>query len=249
MNDLKCLILDIETKPILAYVWGLKDQFINLDAIKEDWSVMAWAAKWLGEDRVIYRDMRGHRDFLRDDYILRSLWKLLDEADVVITQNGTRFDGPKLNARFIQHGMKPPSPYRHLDTYRIVKHAAAFTSNKLEYLTDKLCTKYKKQKHRQFPGMSLWIECMKGNIKAWNAMQKYNIYDVLSTEELYTKIQAWAPKSAPALTYTFGQCGRCKIGRLVNNGRKMTLSGPTLRLRCANCGAGSTTKIKEDKKK
>ncbi len=247
MNDLKTLILDIETKPILAYVWGLKDQFINLDAIKEDWSVMAWAAKWLGKDGVIYRDMRGRRNPLKDDFILKPLWRLLDEADVVITQNGASFDGPKLNARFIQHGMKPPSPYRHLDTYRIVKFAAAFTSNKLEYLTDKLCTKYKKQKHRQFPGMSLWIECMKGNIKAWKAMQEYNIYDVLSTEELYTKIRAWVPKTSPVITTVTTNCGRCGENALMANGIRVAQGKQVQRLRCYNCGANSTVKVKEPK--
>ena len=40
---IKTLVLDIETKPILAYVWGLKDQFINLDAIKEDWLLCEWS--------------------------------------------------------------------------------------------------------------------------------------------------------------------------------------------------------------
>jgi len=241
---IKTLVLDIETKPILAYVWGLKDQFINLDAIKEDWSVMAWAAKWLGEKEVFYRDMRGRKDLLQDQHILRLLWKLLDEADVVITQNGASFDGPKLNARFIHHGMKPPSPYRHLDTYRIAKFAAAFTSNKLEYLTDKLCVKYKKLKHKRFPGFSLWKECMKGNTDAWNEMQKYNIHDVLSTEELYTKLQAWAPKTAPLISDRPGLCGRCGHNALMKNGTRIAQGKVVLRLRCYSCGANSTTKIK-----
>jgi uncharacterized protein YprB with RNaseH-like and TPR domain len=126
--------------------------------------------------------------------ILRDLWKLLDEADIVITQNGKNFDTPKLNARFIEHGMKPPSPYKHLDTYQIARSAAKFTSNKLEYLTEKLCTKYKKLKHEKFPGFALWAECLKGNVAAWNEMRRYNKHDVLATEELYMKIRAWAPQ-------------------------------------------------------
>ncbi len=243
-NQYRVLILDIETKPILAWVWGLKDQFINLDAIKEDWSILAYAAKWLGEKKVFYKDMRGENNLLGDDILLRELWKLLDEADVVITQNGASFDGPKINARFIQHGIKPPSPYRHLDTYRIARASCAFTSNKLEYLTDKLCVKYKKLKHKNFPGFSLWKGCMAGNIKAWDEMKRYNIHDVLSTEELYTKLQAWAPKSAPLITISASDCGRCGKGPLRSNGRKITLSGPTQRWRCVNCGAGSTTKSK-----
>lgn len=198
MRQPRVLILDIETSPLLAYVWGLKDQNIGLNQIKADWYVMAWAAKWLGESKVEYQDMRTH-GHVHDEYILPRLWKLLDEADVVITQYGSGFDCPRLNTRFIMHGMKPPSPYKHLDTYRIVKRVAAFTSNKLEYLTDKLCTKYKKLSHKKFPGMALWTECLKGNLEAWKEMKRYNIHDVLSTEEFYTKIQDWAPASMPSI--------------------------------------------------
>src|SRR5216683_1799592 len=111
----KTLILDIETSPITAYVWGLKDQNIGLNQIKQDWTVLAWAAKWLGEKQIIYRDVRGTKDLYYDKNILESLWALLDTADVVITQFGSGFDAPRLNTRFILHSMPPPSSYTHLD--------------------------------------------------------------------------------------------------------------------------------------
>ena len=47
--------------------------------------------------------------------------------------------------------------------------------------------------------MKLWTECLNGNRQAWAEMKRYNIHDVLSTEELYTKIQAWAPQSMPSV--------------------------------------------------
>src|ERR1017187_8428682 len=180
MNTQKVLVLDIETAPIIACVWGLKDQNIGLNQIQRDWSIIAYGAKWLGDPatKMMYEDLRNFKDITDDTKLLKSLWKLLDEADILITQNGQSFDAPKINARFILHGMKPPSPYRHLDTYRIVKRVTEFTSNKLEYLTDKLCTKYKKLHHHKFPGMSLWNECLKNNRAAWEEMKIYNIHDV-----------------------------------------------------------------------
>ena len=199
MQKPKVLILDIETAPMTAYVWGLKDQNIGLNQLVQDWTVLAWAAKWLGEKKVIYRDVSCNKDLYYDKNILDTLWALLDAADVVITQYGSGFDAPRLNTRFILHGMPPPSPYTHLDTYKIVKSVAQFTSNKLEYLTAKLCTKYKKLNHGKFPGMSLWTECLKGNRQAWDEMRKYNIHDVLSTEELYTKLQKWVPQRMPSV--------------------------------------------------
>lgn len=199
------LVFDVETAPIKAYVWGLRDQNISLSQIIDDWSIIAFGAKWLGSNAVFYADTRRKTE----KQILSEIWELLDRADIVITQNGKSFDSRRLNARFIHYRMLPPSPYRHIDTYLLVKGAADFTSNKLEYLTEKLCVKYKKLKHSKFPGMSLWVECLKGNVKAWEEMKKYNIHDVLSTEELYNRVKAWGPQNMPKLFLSPATCSVC----------------------------------------
>ena len=236
MSSAKVLVLDIETSPIIAYVWGLKDQNISLNQIKQDWYIMAWSAKWLGDPatQIQYMDTRRSSE----KRILEVLWALLDNADILITQNGKGFDSPKINARFIHYGMKPPSPYKHLDTYLIARNTAQFTSNKLEYLTDKLCTKYKKLSHKKFPGMELWKECLKGNTAAWDEMRTYNIHDVLSTEELYTKLQAWVPASAPAV-YNNGACSVCGAFKLQKRGTERKAKTLYQRLHCQACGKWS----------
>jgi DNA polymerase elongation subunit (family B) len=242
MSQAKVLVFDIESSPLIVHAWGTRDQNIPLNMIKQDWAVIAWAAKWLGEpaSKVIYRDQRSAKNVLDDKAILRVLWKLLDEADIVITQNGKNFDSPKLNARFIQHGMKPPSSYQHLDTYQIAKRVGKFTSNKLEYLTEKLCTKYKKLKHKKFPGFSLWDECLKGNKAAWDEMKKYNVHDVLSTEELYMKLRAWAPSTVPAIySQDHGDlvCRTCGGEQFRSHGTRIVNGHPYRRLQCKKCGA------------
>ena len=246
MDKPRVLILDIETAPILAYVWQLKDQNVGLSQIDKDWHVMAWAAKWLGDppSKTIYRDQRNAKNMEDDKEILQPIWKLLDEADIVITQNGKNFDGPKLNARFITHGMNPPSPYKHLDTYQIVRRVAKFTSNKLEYLTGKLCTKYKKLSHKKFPGMELWKECLKNNVTAWNEMKTYNIHDVLATEEFYMKIRAWAPESMAHpyfVTDVATQCATCGVkGQMIKQGPRPARKTFKQRYQCRKCGAWAT---------
>lgn len=233
----RTLILDVETRPMEAYIWNLKEQFIALNQLKTDWQIMAWSAKWLGEPAasIMYMDTRNSDT---DKGILKVLWNLLDKADIVITQNGQSFDGPKLNARFVLHGMLPPSPYKHLDTYRIAKRVFEFTSNKLEYLTDKLCVKYKKLSHKKFPGMSLWTECLNGNKEAWDEMKRYNIHDVLSTEELYEKIKAWAPETMPKPHGdSTEKCGVCGKYQLQKRGTMRTLKKIYQRFQCQACGA------------
>lgn len=236
----RVLILDIETAPLEAYVWGLRDQNISLAQIKKDWFVMAWGAKWLDSKDWIYADQRYAKPMDNDKKILENLWTLLDQADIVITQNGKRFDAPRLNARFIMHGMRPPAPYRHLDTYQLVKQVAEFTSHKLEYLTDKLNTKYKKLHHSKFPGWSLWTECLNGNKAAWEEMKKYNIHDVLSTEELYNKIRAWAPETMPKvfnITDKARECSTCgHVGQMREGKPRMAKEYKYVQHSCLKCG-------------
>lgn len=108
MTKPRVLLLDIETSPVVSYTWGLFDQNVALNQIKEDWYILSYSAKWLGESKVLYRDQRNAKDLSNDKPLLVDIWRLLDECDVLITQNGVSFDTKKINARFVFHGMKPP---------------------------------------------------------------------------------------------------------------------------------------------
>ena len=139
----RVLLLDIETAPVLGFVWGLFDQNIALNQIHTDWHIISWSAKWLNDpaSKVMYMDQSKAKNIEDDSKILKKMWNLLNEADIVVTQNGKKFDMKKLNARFILNNMGPPSPYRQIDTLVIAKKNFGFTSNKLEYMTKKLCKK------------------------------------------------------------------------------------------------------------
>lgn len=190
----RILIYDIETAPILAHVWKLWDNNVGLNQIESDWYIMSVAAKWLGEDEVFYWDQKDVYPMEDDTYLLSKLWSLLNEADIVIGQNVKRFDTKKVNARFVLNGFPKPSAYRQIDTMVIAKEQFGFTSNKLEYMTDKLCPEHKKSKHKEFPGHELWAECLKGNPAAWSEMKSYNIDDIYGTEALYNVLSSWDSK-------------------------------------------------------
>jgi DNA polymerase elongation subunit (family B) len=242
----KILIFDIETSPIIAHVWSIWEQNVGLNQIKADWHVLSWAAKWFGEKKVMYQDQRNAKNVEDDKKLLQGIWKLLDEADIVITQNGKSFDSKKLNARFVLNGMKPPRSYKHIDTREIAKRHFGFTSNKLEYMTDKLCTKYKKLKTKKFQGFELWKECLAGNLAAWKEMEKYNKYDVLSLEELYTKLIPWDGTVNFAL-YTDEETAVCACGgtNFVRNGYCYTSAGKYQRFQCGDCGRESRSNANE----
>jgi len=233
----KVLLVDIETAPMVVYAWGLFDQNIGLEQIIEDWAVLSFSAKWLGSKEIIYHDNRNKENPRDDKDILKIIHSLLDECDCVITQNGKRFDIPKLNARFIAHGMQPPSSYRIIDTLRIAKANFAFTSNKLAYMTDKLCTFYKKLTHKEFPGFDLWKQCLAGNKKAWAEMQEYNNHDVLSMEELYKILAPW-DKTINFNVYSDDFINRCSCGNteFKPTGHHYTNRGRYKKYKCTVCG-------------
>lgn len=242
LPDPKVLVLDLELAPLTVYAWGLRDQNIALNAIKEEWFIMSFAAKWLNapEHEVMYFDIR---ETPKDDSsILGMLWQLLDEADFVLTQNGKKFDTKKANARFIMNGFPPPSSYRQIDTLTIARAKFGFTSNKLEWMTDKLCTKYKKLKHEKYVGLALWTECMNGNMDAWEEMKKYNKHDILSTEELYLKMRSW---KAEFNFNVFSESleNKCICGSVsFRHGVKYTNNAAYGRMNCNDCGAEYTDK-------
>lgn len=232
----KILVMDIETRPLLASVWQLWENNVPLNMLERDWAVLSWAAKWVGSKKVFQKDQRRAKNVDNDKAILAEMWKLLDEADIVVTQNGKSFDVKKLNARFVIHGMKPPSSFKQIDTKLLAKKHFAFTSNSLEYMSDKLCVKYKKLKHKKFPGFELWSECLKGNQAAWREMARYNVHDVLATEELYGKLIPWDN----AVNFNvYGDEPACSCGskEFKRNGFFYGSTGRSQRYSCKSCGS------------
>lgn len=249
----KILTLDIETAPIQASVWRLFKENVGLNQIEQDWYILSWAAKWYHEDEVMYQDKRESWDNEDDLELITGIWKLLDEADIIITQNGKRFDEKKLNTRFLLNGLNPPSSYRHIDTLEVAKRHFGFTSNKLEYMTTRLCKKYKKLSHKKYPGFDLWKACMKGDMEAWKEMEEYNIFDVLSLEELYTILRPWYKAHPNINLYYEDDTSRCKCGctDFIHSGYHYTNLSKFDKFQCTNCGAemrGKTNLLSKGKR-
>lgn len=241
----KILLFDIETSPILAHVWGLWENNVALNQIKTDWHLLSWSAKWLGdpESKIMYQDQRRAKNIEDDKNLLKDLWTLLDQCDLTITQNGASFDHKKVNARLALNNMRPYSPCEYIDTFRIAKKKFGFTSNKLEYLADKLGVKYKKSQHKKFPGFDLWKACLAGNPEAWKEMEEYNKADVLSLEGVYHRLRPWENSYNPNV-FSDDLAITCACGnkRLQKNGFKFTKNSKSQRYLCTSCGSIFTGK-------
>lgn len=243
------LTFDIESAPMEAYVWGLWDQNIGLDFLNVDWSILSYAAKWLGSREIIYEATggRGVKKVRDDKHLLGTLWELLDRADIIIAQNGKRFDVRKVNARFIQCGIGPPSPYRVIDTMLVARKYFAFSSQKLAH-TSQLLTDTPKDPHRRFPGFELWKACLADDPKAWAEMRKYNRRDVVATEKVYLKMRPWIESHPNVGVYAESErplCPRCGSDRVKRNSKKFSVKqqGMYIQYQCTKCGGTARGKL------
>jgi len=230
----KILLLDIETAPNTAHVWGLWQQNIGLSALKESSYVMCWAAKWLGEKEVFFDSV--HQT--KPKKMLATIHKLISEADAVVHYNGTKFDMPTLNKEFLLHDMKPPAPYKQIDLLRTVRNQFRFPSNKLDYVAQRLGLG-KKHEHE---GHGLWVRCMANEPAAWKIMETYNKQDVTLLESVYHRLLPWIKNHPNRNVYDEQEenvCPNCGGHKLHKRGTARTISGSYQRYQCQDCGTWS----------
>lgn len=237
-NKAKVLLLDIETAPILAYVWGAYDQ--NIIQVHTHWYILSFSYKWVGEEDIVVRalpDYKGYnRNKTNDKKLVTDLWKLLNEADVVVAHNGDAFDVKKSNVRFIANGLPPPTPYQTVDTLKLAKRHFRFDQNNLNAL-GQIFELGKKQK----TDFSLWKGCMDGDPSAWKRMKSYNANDIVLLEQIYLKFRPWA-KSHPNLNLLTRRpdaesCPHCLSSNVQRRGFSYAKVRIRQRYRCNDCGA------------
>src|SRR3990167_10159637 len=116
------LFFDIETLPIIRYAWQAYDDNASPEQVIKDWCILSWSAKWFGDDRIISNILKPDECKTRNDKrLMDAFWPLLDQADIVIAQNGRRFDVKKVNTRFAYHKLTPPSSFKVIDTLDALK--------------------------------------------------------------------------------------------------------------------------------
>jgi hypothetical protein len=235
----KIVTLDIETAPITAYVWGLFKQNVGLNQILQDWSILSFSFKWLHSSTIWYSDVSEQEDLRDDAQLLNELWCVLDEADIVVAQNGRAFDIKKINARFLEAGFEPYSPIKIIDTLEMAKQIARFTSNKQDWLSQ-LLTDEPKEHHKEFPGMALWVECLKGNTRAWAVMRKYNKKDIAGCEKMYLAMRPFYqghPNVAAYFDDDALRCPKCGSAKMVEQDKPVyTQTGEYRQYKCGGCG-------------
>ena len=229
---MKRLLIDIETAPNLAHVWGMFNQNIAPKQIQATGYTLCFAAKWVGEKKITFHSI--HHSGERE--MVQAAWDLLNEADAVIHYNGARFDVPTLNKEFLKAGLTPPTPYKQVDLLRTVRQQFRFHSNKLDEVLKQLGMQAKVE-HK---GHELWTECMAGKGSAWRVMKKYNIRDVRIMEGLYTRLLPWIRNHPNFGLYVDDNrpvCNKCGSAHILSRGIARTLTMTYQRYQCKDCGS------------
>jgi hypothetical protein len=229
--------LDLEITPSLGWTW--RKWRASIIEFAEDWYVLCFSYKWLGERKVYNRALPDypsyHKDKTNDYDLVKDLHTLLDNADYVITHNGDRFDLRKANARFVYHRLLPPKKYKSIDTLKISRKYFGFSSNSLDDLAQHL----KLGKKHQHDGFDTWKGCMDGNPTAWRKMVAYNNHDVRLLERIYLRLRGYHathPDMTPPMNEVRYVCPTCLSPKIEQVGWKVGKRTTKRQFQCKHCG-------------
>lgn len=244
-GKMKILMIDIETTPDVSYTWGRWGVNIGIDQTKETGSMVCFAAKWYGQDEIeFYSEW-----YDGEEEMVHQAWRLLNEADVVVSFYGSKFDVPHINTSCLRFGFPPPSPFKQIDLKLAVGKQFKFSSNKLEFVSRVLGLEGK-EKHEGFP---MWDKVMNETrrngkkpysdeveLDAKTRFEDYNKRDVFLLDEVYEALLPWIPNHPHRHLYQEGAgCPTCGANAtcLIREGYYYTKLSKFKQFQCVACNS------------
>lgn len=205
--------------------------------------ILCVSYKWWNEDKVTTLSLPDFPIFQRkrtsDHDLLRALHKVIVQADIVVTYNGSdeskwSLDWPYVRTRMLLHPrlrrLKMPL-VSHIDLLPWARTKLRLHRNSLETVARSLRLKH--QKKALDP--AIWVLAMSGDLKAHRQVAKHCEADVLTTEDLLNLVGPHMirfPRVHP-----YGSCAFCGSERLNSRGYRITANRTKQRkLQCQDCG-------------
>jgi DNA polymerase elongation subunit (family B) len=229
-NSAKILTLDIETKPAIAFIWRMWKESIPNERLIEPDGILCIGTKWNYEKKPVVFSTWKHGEV---GMLSRALERI-NEADAIVTYNGSKFDLPHLMAAFIKNELPAPAPVSHIDLFKFVRNHTKFMSKKLNYVAQELGLGAK-VKH---DGFDMWVRVMQGDPVAQKKMEEYCAHDVYLTEQVYERLKGYIPNH-PALGFagTPETCPTCGSKHTQRRGFYYTRAYKWQRHQCTSCGS------------
>ena len=229
LTERKILTLDIERLPGLARIWDQKTTWVPVSTWTRLPSLLSVSAKWYGQRSVMFRAAWDDPEAM-----IRDVWGWLDEADILYTFNGDRFDIPHLRGAFLTAGLTPPSSYKSVDLFKVARKFG-FESKSLVHLCERLGLPGKTGHYNPV----LAEAAMAGDTKAQKTRRAYNNGDVKITEMCADAMRGWIT-GHPHVNTEAGDkltCPNCGTDQLERNGAYIAVVQESAEYRCQNCGA------------
>lgn len=234
----KICFWDIETSGVLAYTWNLyPSNGIPYQSIVDDWFIISACWKFADGKRIqsvsVADDPKRFKKNPKDDYyVIKTLREMLDDVDVLVAHNGDKFDIKSFNARLIYHRLPPLPKILTVDTLKEVKKVAKFTSNRLDFLAQKLGVG-----HKIIVSSGLWKRACAGEAKAVHEMVKYNKGDVDALEGLYLALRPYMKSHPNIAEPSTCNCPKCDSDNIRKHKPRITSGGIRYQqFQCQNCG-------------
>jgi len=179
LNTKKIVMFDLETYD-LAADFGI---------------IFIGAIKTFRKDEVFTYSMKMGDPATMDHKIVLDIRDKLEEADYVVTYNGTRFDIPYLNTRLLIHGERPLKAIRHKDVYFTAKSHLRLQSKKLQSVEMALFGEGAKTPI--LPGF--WAKTLQGSKSHHDYIMEHCIIDVEILERVFETLKGFINMSATPL--------------------------------------------------
>lgn len=221
-----------------------------------DWWMICWAAQWSDSKKIIGASvLDDNKSFIKDptdDYhVIRKLYELIKDADVIVGHNMAKFDWKKFMARVTFHKMLPIDPPKIIDTMLMAKAIGSYDSYSLNFL----CRYHGLPNKAPNRGNDLWNDVaifalqkdLKNLRKCITEMVVYCAHDVTAVKALYEFLLPYAPQRFRINQNLFHAdgvdgCPCCKGDKLQHRGYRMTITGKYERFQCMDCGSWSQGK-------
>jgi DNA polymerase elongation subunit (family B) len=185
LNKSKVLIYDIETSYNIVKSWRVGYNLnIQPNDILHERKIICISYRWFGEDQIYNLSWDKNQC---DKFMIEQFIEVLNEADLIVSHNGDKFDLPWIKTRALYHNLPMLVNYKQFDTLKVAKRKFNFNSNRLDYISEFLGFGNKIKTE-----MALWDNIILN--KCPDAMKKMITYcdmDVELLSKVYDKLVYW----------------------------------------------------------
>jgi len=234
------ITIDIETYPSKVLIYGNTYEPIVVKILSFE-KILSMSYK-LNNEKTKYvglNTIKGYKKGnLNDKKLLIEISKIFNSLNsdfYIVGHNSDSFDITKIKERILFHRLPPLQDLPSLDTKKLYKKVSKLPNNKLNTISQFMGNGSK----IEHSGVSLFMNCGKGDMKAWKVNEKYNTQDVditykdlvdvmpyVKASNIYSRANADITCSNPL----------CLSTHVIKRGVRRVLNGYRQQYQCKKCG-------------